>query len=180
MKKFTQMKKSAGYSLVELIIVLAVIAVLLGGLYFAKQKLFSSVDSKQEATNYLQLIGTTQDGWSLASSYANVDTAWLIGTGQVPPEWVANGGSEIRNSYNGLVTIGPTGTGDRQLVLTSEDIPSKDCQKIVKILARESLTMGTGASNTNIKASPSDEYDPTSVQTACTASDPVTINMVAN
>jgi prepilin-type N-terminal cleavage/methylation domain-containing protein len=179
MQNLNQMKKGGGFSLIELIIVLGVISVLAGAIYYAKDRLFGSIDSQKEATTYFQLITVAQEGFGLASSYADVDADWLVGTGQVPPEWVD--GTDIRNSYDGLVSIGPTGPGNRQLLLVSENVDSEDCQVIVRNMARgATLSMGTNGSKTNIKAEPSEEFDPVAAQNACNASDPVALNIVTN
>lgn len=168
-----------GIGTLDLAIWLVVVGVIILGVLFAKDQLTNAVDAKGESEYYLSMISAAQEGFGLAPNYGNLDVEWLVGSGAVPPEMVA-AADEIRNGYNGLITIGPTGGGDRQILFTSEDIEQQDCQKIVNKLSREAVTMGTNASNTNIKANPGDQYDPVAVQAACTASDPVDINIVAN
>lgn len=179
MRNLKPIKKSSGYSLIELIIVLAVVGVLSAGIFFARDRIFGAVTAKQEASTYQQLILALQDSFSLAPNYTDVSVKFLVGTGQVPPEWVVNP-TEIRNTFGGIIDVGPTGPGGRQLLFTTEDIPSEECQKIVRSLSRESVTIGTNTSDDNIKGGAGEELDVLAAQNACNATNNVTINFVSN
>ena len=179
MRNFKKFNTSSGYSLIELVIVLAVVGVLSAGIFFARDRIFGAVNAKQEASTYQQMILALQDSFSLSPNYSNVSVEYLVGTGQVPPEWVASA-TEIRNTFGGLIDVGPTGPGGRQLLFTTEAIPSEECQKIVRTLSRESVTMGTNTSEDNIKSEAGEEFDVVAAQDACNASTTVTINFVSN
>ena len=179
MYKLVQMKKSSGYSLIELTIALAIIGILSAGIFFVRDRIYGAVNAQQEGSTYQQLILAVQDGFSLAPNYSNVSVEYLIGTGQVPPEWVSSA-TEIRNTFGGLIEISPAGPGDRQLLFSTQEIPSEECQKIVRTLSRESVTIGSNTANDNIKGGAGEEYDALSVQSACNASSTVTLNFVSN
>lgn len=123
-----------GFSFVELIIVIAVIMIMIGGVFAAKNKLFASNKAQIETrratqiaadiTSYYQGLGR--------NSYAGIANQVAIDNGLVPQEMVS--GADLLNSWAGTVTIAPTNLGagvNNAVQLTYTNVPREECTKMV-------------------------------------------------
>lgn len=124
-------KKSKGFSLLEIILVLAVAAGFIIGVFSLLSKSQMSAKANQEARNILALQSEIQRMYQGQPNYNGLTTTLLVQGKLVPESMLATPGSansDILNSFGGKVLTGIVTTG---FTLSYYAIPAEACAKII-------------------------------------------------
>lgn len=128
-------KKNKGFSLLEIILVLAVAAGFIIGVFTLLSKSQMNSKATQETRNILTLQSEIQRMYQGQPNYNGLSTSLMIQAKIVPDSMLANPGStssDILNSFGGKIIPGIV-TGGFNLSLYS--IPTEACAKIVPAVA---------------------------------------------
>lgn len=179
------MHKQSGFSLIELLLVLAIIAAIAVGAFIIYPKVQASRAASTESTN-LSTIQTAIKGIYTAGRYGTLNNTVALGADVFPSSQVE--GTSVINQWSGTVTAGPStsagaaGTAtSRYFRLVYTDVPSNVCTKLAMAA---SANFGTIVIGTTIVQ---DDYSPTqvalneaSVVTACNAETTTDMIFVSN
>lgn len=133
------MKK--GYSLLELVLVLGIIAALIVGAFIVYPKVSSSMKVNKEIKNMTFVINGLVNLYNGKSDLTGISTIVAINAKLVPNDMIIPGNSvSLRNTWGGIVSIGASGSGTgtstlwHSLNVNESYIPSADCVKFGKAI----------------------------------------------
>lgn len=140
-------RRQRGFSFVELIIVIAVIMIMIGGIFAAKNKLFASNKAQTETRRTTQMaadITAFYQGLG-RNNYAGVSNAIVIANGLVPQEMI--NGPNLINAWTGQVTVSSVSLGagtDNAVNIQHTNVPQEECTKMVSGTAQNAAQVTAG------------------------------------
>lgn len=127
-------KNQKGMTLIETIVVLALVGLALAGLAWGINKAFGGSDIKDEQTAVTTLIGSLPD-IRTSAGYGAANTnlmPQLIAQNAIPTNWPVSGGVPS-NAWGGTISVASTGTA---VAITSTQVPQEACNKLVVKLSK--------------------------------------------
>jgi len=166
-------QEEGGFTLVELVVVLAIIVVAIGAFLARQSATSQSSRVMTEAGNLQTVVGKINSTFAGRTSYAGATTAFLLAQGAFPTSMVS--GTNVVNGWNGNVTVAP-GAGSTSVDITYADVPSSACIEFVANTSKSYRTVTVGS--TVVKTTAQAEADLSATQAACTAA--ATANVIFN
>lgn len=168
MKRYKNMNR--GYTLVELVVVLAIVMIIIAAIISRQQAVSQSSRVSTESGNLQSIIGKVNSTFAGRTNYSGATTAFLLAQGAFPTSMVS--GATVVNTWNGTVTVAP-GTANTSVDITYGGVPSAACIEFVANASKSYRTVTIGA--TVVKTTAQAEADLSQTQTACTAATTATI-----
>lgn len=125
-------KKSRGFSLLEILIVAALVAAGLAGLFFLVQRYNTKQTTNNEAQNLNQIAAEVRTKFRSQGNYTGITPAVLIQNGIVPPTMVNN--TNIETGWNTNVAVAAAnlnGTNGDSVSFTYT-LPRESCADFVQ------------------------------------------------
>lgn len=171
MKSFVPAKRQQGFSLVELLLVLGVIALIAIAAFIIYPQVQAGTQANTEDTNTTTIAANVKSLFGNSGSYSSLSAGSDSTDGQAkaifPSSMLAT--ATVQNMWGGNVTLGPDGTKTK-FVLTYNGVPDAACVKYVAGVAAsfDTVTVDT----TNIVKDVTDsskpqQPDPAVIATAC-------------
>lgn len=137
-KILKKIKKQKGFTLLELLAVLIIIAILGTGLYFVMAKVTSSSDAKAEDKNVQLIASALRTTYGNTASYSGLTASvqQLITSGVFPASIVS--GTTLANKWGGAITIASYSVSpgtDNYFDITEASIPRDICNKMASLTA---------------------------------------------
>jgi type IV pilus assembly protein PilA len=137
-KILKKIKKQKGFTLLELLAVLIIIAILGTGLYFVLAKVSSSSDAKTEDKNVQLIASALRSTYGNTASYTGLtsSTQQLITSGVFPSSIVS--GTTLANKWGGTITLASYSVApgtDNYFDITEANLPRDVCNKMASTTA---------------------------------------------
>lgn len=132
MKMVSFNKKKKGFSLIELMLVLVVLVVLIGGAYVLFGTLSQGAKSDQAQKNLMGLQAGVKRLCQRAGQCPTLSAATVISAGQAPSDMV--NGTALQSPWGGPVTVvatGDLGGTDNAFDYTFNAVPKSECNTFV-------------------------------------------------
>ena len=134
----TQNKK--GFSLIELLLVLGIIAALAITAFMIYPKVSSSNNAQTESSNINTIKASLASLYSSSPDYTGLTTDVGIKSKIFPDTMVNTAGTAALNTFKGAVTLGvskdsPSGADNSAFTITYAAVPAAECVKIVSAVA---------------------------------------------
>jgi type II secretory pathway pseudopilin PulG len=168
--KFNVMKtkKQAGFSTIELLVVMGIVMSLMIGVFFGYQQLQNSQKTQQESQNLGLLTQGIRDMFKSQPNYSTMTVAGLLNADLVPNNMIS--GANIVNAFAQTVTVAPAtvnAIANAGFAITYNGIPKSPCTKIVTTAGYNYDIVVVGATTVKFFGNPN--IDPTAVAAACAA-----------
>jgi prepilin-type N-terminal cleavage/methylation domain-containing protein len=130
MEKMTQKygvnspRKAKGFTLLELLLVVAIVAIALAVLFFLFGKVQSKSTAQTEAQNLVTMAADVKGLFSPQGNFTNINDQVLV-QNNVPPTGMVSG-TNIVNGWGGAVTVAAAGTGDSEATFQYDGVPTGD------------------------------------------------------
>lgn len=165
--KETFLRNKKGFSLLELLLVLGIIAALVVGAFIVYPKVQASQRAEAESKNIATIQAGVKALYTSASSYSGL-TNTVATNAKIFPDNMLNGTSVI-NVFKGNVTLAtstesPSGVANSAFTITYANIPAAECTKIIAAAAGNFYVAKVGT--TTVKAAGS-ILDVAATTTAC-------------
>ena len=100
-------RKSKGFTLTEIAIVLAIVGLILGAIWVAAKSVMDANRATQAVQDITTIASNMRSTFSAQSSFASAgnQTASMITAGIIPTNLVASGGTTATNSWQGQIII---------------------------------------------------------------------------
>ena len=170
--KFSR-KKQGGFTLVELVVVLAIIVAAIAAITARQISASQTSRVQSEAGNVQAIVSKVNSTFAGRSSYAGATTAFLLAQGAFPTSMV--NGANVVNGWNGNVTVAP-GAGNTSVDITYAGVPTPACIEFVANTSKSYRTVTVGA--TVVKTAAQNEADLAATQTACSVA--AAVNVIFN
>lgn len=137
MKQTKKMKQKNGFSLIELLLVLGIIAALAITAFMIYPKVSSSNNAQREASNINTIRASVSSLYSSSPDYHGLTTAVGIKSKIFPDTMVNTAGTAALNTFKGNVTLATSSFSrsgfvrDSAFSIIYEAVPSAECVKIV-------------------------------------------------
>jgi prepilin-type N-terminal cleavage/methylation domain-containing protein len=170
-------RSSQGYTLIELLIVLAIIAALIVGAFYLYPKVQASRSANAEAV-ILQSFQANMKSLFTTGDYQKVTNIVTTEAGMWSNQMIgATPSATITTEWGTLATVLPStaeggvptaGQAAQYFVVTYPGVPSDVCQKLVPALVGswEKVTVGTTVVQ-DLNAAPAVQYDPSALASSC-------------
>jgi prepilin-type N-terminal cleavage/methylation domain-containing protein len=170
-------RTSQGYTLIELLIVLAIIAALIVGAFYLYPKVQAARSANAESV-ILQSFQANMKSLFTTGDYQKVSNLVTAQAGMWSDQMITNPATAtITTEWGTLVTVKPatsagvvsaTGVPAQYFVVTYPGVPSDVCQKLVPSLAGswEKITVGTTVVQ-DLNGAPAIQYDPSLLAASC-------------
>lgn len=173
MKSMSHVQKQQGFSLVELLLVLGVIALIAIAAFIIYPSVQAGTQANTESSNITSVVAGTKNLYGSRGTYGGVNNDTLRNARIFPSTMVGGNftAGEAKSVWGNDVTVAPQGTPATRFSILYADIPTEACIKFVSGVAANFDTVGasiadaTGAAPT-IKASGA-APDPAGIVTAC-------------
>ncbi len=132
MKVMSFNKKAKGFSLIELMLVLVVLVVLIGGAYVLFNTLSQGAKSDQAQKNLMGLQAGVKRMCTRAGQCPTLAAATVISAGQAPSDMI--NGTNLQSPWGGAVTVvatGDLGGTDNAFDYTFNAVPKSECNTFV-------------------------------------------------
>lgn len=120
--------KNKGYSLLELLLVLGIIAALVVAAFI----IYPKIQASQRATNEISNISAIDAGikslYSSTADYSNINNTVLMNSKIFPQNMINS--SNVRNSFKGNVVIKASSYSSGSYQMTYYNVPQVECSKI--------------------------------------------------
>jgi prepilin-type N-terminal cleavage/methylation domain-containing protein len=128
-----------GYTLIELLLALGIIAVLAVGIFMLYPKVSSSYKSQAEASNINTIRAAVNSLYASSANFNGLDTETAI-KAKVFPESMIVSDTVVNNGFKGEVKVGasdvsPSGSKDSAFTIAYGSVPANECVKIVSSVA---------------------------------------------
>ena len=143
MKKMTLLKNrksKKGFSLLELLLVMGIIAALVVAAFIVYPKVQASQRSQAESNNIAAIQAGVKSLYSSTSNYTGLSTSVAI-QAKIFPDNMLNGSKNLAySSFGGDVALasentGPTGALGSSFIITYYGVPPTECTKIMTAVA---------------------------------------------
>lgn len=134
MKCHATTKNIKGFSLIELLIVLAVIASLAVAAFVVYPKVRASSIARQEAETIVSAVSSMRSVFP-TRNYTNLNNTVAIDA-KLFPENMVYGDGEIRNRFDGMVIIRRTDRSEKLFRIGYRGVPSDVCVRLLPMLAQ--------------------------------------------
>ncbi len=171
--KFSR-KKQGGFTLVELVVVLAIIVAAIGAIIARQMSASQTSKVQSEAGNLQAIVGKVNSTFAGRPNYVGATTAFLLAQGAFPTSMV-NGGAVV-NTWQGAVTVA-AGAGNTTVDITYAGVPTSACIELVANTSRSYNEVTVGATKTKNGAAVADL---TATQTACSAAATASVTFNSN
>jgi prepilin-type N-terminal cleavage/methylation domain-containing protein len=145
MKKMTLLKNrksKKGFSLLELLLVLGIIAALVVAAFIVYPKVQASQRSQAESNNIATIQAGVKALYTAASTYTDLDNSVAVQAKIFPDNMLSGSGSSATpiNAFKGAVTVasastGPSSTDGSSFTIEYENVPAAECTKIITATA---------------------------------------------
>lgn len=140
-------KNSQGFSLIEMLIVLAVIASLAVAAFIVYPKVQASNVAKEEAEMISTAVASLKEMFP-NGNYTNLSDEVAINAKVFPENMIL--GNRIQNRFGGRIMIGPTDRSPKLLRISYRSTPSEICVRLLPLLAQRfrGVSVSSAADNT--------------------------------
>jgi prepilin-type N-terminal cleavage/methylation domain-containing protein len=172
------LKRQAGFTLVELGIVVAIGAILIGIGFMLVPSLLTSSKVKAEANAMSTAATKIQQRYDGRPNFSGITTAIVAGLSVLPENSVS--GATVTNSWGGNVTFAANAAGvnnpNDSFLYTTTAVPSAACTELAQTLERSAqvIQVGTSAAPVTVKAAGA-PLDVGTLGTQCGATPTVTM-----
>ncbi|WP_075208443.1 type 4 pilus major pilin [Klebsiella michiganensis] len=164
-------KKNKGFSLLELLLVLGIIAALVVGAFIVYPKVQASQRAEAESKNLATIQAGVKSLYTSASSFSGLTNTVAVGAKIFPDNMLVGTGTSasVVNTFKGNVTVvsantGPSSATGSSFTITYNNVPAAECTKIVSAVAGNFYIAAVGS--TTVKAAGS-SLNVASTSTAC-------------
>ena len=151
-------KSKKGFSLLELLLVLGIIAALVVAAFIVYPKVQASQRAQAESNNIATIQAGVKALYTSTSSFTGLTNSVAAKANIFPDNMLINSGTFARpiNVFKGNVTLaedktGPSGADGSSFTITYENVPASECTKIITAAAGNFYTAGVGTAG-NVKA----------------------------
>lgn len=151
-------KCKKGFSLLELLLVLGIIAALVVAAFIVYPKVQASQRSQAEANNIATIQAGVKALYTSASSFTGLSTTVAVQAKIFPDNMLSGSGTAVKpiNVFKGNVIVaaaatGPSAVAGSSFTITYSNVPAAECVKIVTAAAGNFYTTGVGTAG-NVKA----------------------------
>lgn len=144
MNQVTRARKAAGFTLVELLITLAIIGIAIIAIVGMSQNAGTSSKVQSEVKNLQAISSTVKSSFGSSGSYAGLTTAIALRAGGFPTQMVTNG--VVANTWNGAVdvTADTIATPSAGYDITYRNVPQAACINLAAQVVQNFSTMKIG------------------------------------
>lgn len=162
-------KKQGGFSLIELAIVIAIVAILLFLVYQRLSKVQNSRIAGDEASNYTQIATDVRTRFGSQGDFAGITPKILIDNGIVPQAMIK--GATISTSWNTTVAVAPAQfTVANDAFAMTYTVPREQCSDFVTATAPAAARVTVGAEVVKNVPGSVNQINMATLGTACDAS----------
>ena len=135
-------KSKKGFSLLELLLVLGIIAALVVAAFIVYPKVQASQRSQAESNNIVTIQAGVKALYTSASSFTGLNNSVAVQAKIFPDNMLSGSGNSATpiNAFKGAVTLGVANTGPSSaagssFTITYDNVPAAECTKIMTATA---------------------------------------------
>ncbi len=151
-------KSKKGFSLLELLLVLGIIAALVVAAFIVYPKVQASQRAQAESNNIATIQAGVKALYTSASSFTGLTNTVAVQAKIFPDNMLSGSGSSATpiNAFKGDVVVesantGPSAAQGSSFTITYKNVPAAECTKIITAAAGNFYTAGVGTAG-NVKA----------------------------
>ncbi|EFT1001157.1 prepilin-type N-terminal cleavage/methylation domain-containing protein [Escherichia coli] len=144
-------KSKKGFSLLELLLVLGIIAALVVAAFIVYPKVQASQRAKAESNNIAAIQAGVKALYASASSFTGLTNTVAVQAKIFPDNMLVGSGSSAKpvNAFKGDVTLasansGPSAAQGSSFTITYSNVPAAECTKIITAVAGNFYAVGAG------------------------------------
>jgi prepilin-type N-terminal cleavage/methylation domain-containing protein len=155
-----RLRRRGGFSLVELAMVLAIIALLVAGIMLFFSNASNAEKTNEALTEVAAFAQVTRSLYTGSGNYAGLTAIQIATSGQFPAKWTTNAATgTFSDPWGGVATIasGTINSAGDSFVITLNGVPSTACQKMSTVdmgTSLYSLTVGNTVTTTTTLLTP--------------------------
>ncbi|MCK3083668.1 type 4 pilus major pilin [Escherichia coli] len=153
-----KIKSKKGFSLLELLLVLGIIAALVVAAFIVYPKVQASQRAQAESNNIATIQAGVKALYTSASSFTGLTNTVAVQAKIFPDNMLNGSGSSATpiNAFKGNVVVesadtGPSAATGSSFTITYSNVPAAECTKIITAAAGNFYTAGVGTAG-NVKA----------------------------